>query len=247
MAIANIKDFLASFTDDLAKPSRFEVLVTATHPLLTSIMSAQELSLRCENAVIPGRTLETADLRIYGPTEKFPYKSSYEDITLTFICTDGSLVEKQFFNQWMQLVNPSDSWNFQYKSTYRATIQINQYDNADNIIHTVYLIDAFPLAVNQLDLDWSSSDTYHKLSVVFAYTYWTAELNSGSIANGLPTLGQMAYNFYAAQTPDYLLNNIGPNFTIPSFPATSSVGNAIPGSQGITVISPIGPNFNIIL
>ena len=33
------------------------------------------------------------------------------------------------------------------------------------------MVDAFPIAVNQLDLDWSS-DSYHKLTVVFAYTYW---------------------------------------------------------------------------
>jgi hypothetical protein len=33
------------------------------------------------------------------------------------------------------------------------------------------LVDAFPISVNQLDLDWSS-DGYHKLTVVFAYTYW---------------------------------------------------------------------------
>jgi hypothetical protein len=30
---------------------------------------------------------------------------------------------------------------------------------------------AFPINVNQLDLDWSS-DGHHKLTVTFAYTYW---------------------------------------------------------------------------
>jgi hypothetical protein len=33
------------------------------------------------------------------------------------------------------------------------------------------LIDAFPISVNQLDLDWSN-DNFHKLSVTFAYRYW---------------------------------------------------------------------------
>lgn len=240
MATANIKDFLSSFTDDLAKPSRFEVIVKANHPILNSIMSSQDLSLRCENAVIPGRTLETADLRIYGPTEKFPYKTSYEDITLTFICTDGSLVEKQFFNQWMEIVNPSETWNFQYKSTYRAMITINQFDNSDNIIHSVHLIDAFPLAVNQLDLDWSSSDTYHKLSVVFAYTYWTENLNSSTPTTGLPALGQTIWNFFAAQPPSYLIDTtVSPNYYV-----DPTAGNSIPGSQYITP-GQIGPNFNI--
>jgi len=30
---------------------------------------------------------------------------------------------------------------------------------------------AFPINMNQLDLDWSS-DSVHKLTVTFAYTYW---------------------------------------------------------------------------
>ena len=34
------------------------------------------------------------------------------------------------------------------------------------------MVDAFPIAVNQLDLDWAN-DGVHRLSVVFAYTYWT--------------------------------------------------------------------------
>ena len=36
---------------------------------------------------------------------------------------------------------------------------------------SVDLIDAYPIAVNQMDLDWSS-DAIHKVSVTFAYTSW---------------------------------------------------------------------------
>ena len=41
-----------------------------------------------------------------------------------------------------------------------------------NLTYNIMLIDAFPIAVSQLDLDWSN-DGYHKFNVVFAYTYWT--------------------------------------------------------------------------
>jgi hypothetical protein len=37
--------------------------------------------------------------------------------------------------------------------------------------YSVTLIDAYPVSVNQLDLDWSN-DSYHKLTVTFAYTKW---------------------------------------------------------------------------
>lgn len=167
-----IQDFLSSFTEELAKPSRFDVNLNVPLDLAYAVgMDSKTLSLRCENATLPGRTLATSELRIYGPTEKFPYQSTYDDITLTFICT-SSMLEKSLFNQWMDKINPTESWNFDYKSNYVTDMSITQYDMSDSEVHTVELIDAFPISVNQMDLDWSNDTTYHKISVTFAYTYW---------------------------------------------------------------------------
>jgi hypothetical protein len=35
----------------------------------------------------------------------------------------------------------------------------------------VNLFEAYPVSMNQLDLDWNG-EGYHKLTVTFAYTYW---------------------------------------------------------------------------
>ena len=45
------------------------------------------LALQCETAELPGKTLQTADVKIYGPTFKVPYQTQYADTSLTFICT----------------------------------------------------------------------------------------------------------------------------------------------------------------
>ena len=165
-----IQKFISSFTDDLAKPSRFEVKINPPS-VLNSGISSETLALRCENASLPGRTLATADHRIYGPTEKYPYQSTYEDISLTFIVT-SSMVEKTLFNTWLDYINSPTTWNFEYKSNYATDILISQYDTSNREMHQVKLHEAFPISISQLDLDWGNDDAYHKLSVVFAYTYW---------------------------------------------------------------------------
>ena len=81
------------------------------------------------------------------------------------------MYQKVFFDAWINYINPTFSNNFRYKSDYSTTISINQYDQSNNLTYTVALFEAYPISVNQLDLDWSN-DTYHKLSVTFAYTYW---------------------------------------------------------------------------
>ena len=58
-----------------------------------------------------------------------------------------------------------------YKGDYSTVITINQYDVTNQISYSVNLYDAYPISINQMDLDWSA-DGYHKLNVTFAYTYW---------------------------------------------------------------------------
>lgn len=166
----DLNGFRSSLNKDLAIPSDFRVVITPPGSILP-LMSAGELAFRCESTTLPGRTLATSDLRIYGPTEKFPYQSTYDDINMTFICS-SSMAERTFFDGWLELINPSSKWNFEYKENYVTTIEIDQFDRQFNKPYKVKLIDAYPIAVSAMDVDWSNNSTYHKLNVTFAYTSW---------------------------------------------------------------------------
>jgi len=165
-----ISNFLSTFTSDLAKTNRFDVNVPIPIGLIQYVKNTRALNYRCEAANLPGRTVATTEQKTYGPIEKFPYLSTYNDIDLTFI-VDGDMNQKVFFDAWINYLNPTLSNNFRYKSDYATTLTVNQYDQSNNLTYTVALYDAYPISMNQLDLDWSN-DGYHKLSITFAYTYW---------------------------------------------------------------------------
>jgi hypothetical protein len=168
---SSINDFKSSFQSDLARPSRFDVNINTPLVLLPYIGDAKRLVYRCDTAQLPGRTFATAEQKIgSNPIEKYPYLTTYNDIDLTFIVEDN-MKQKLFFDRWLELINPSFNFNYQYKQNYATVININQYDSTNNLTYSVDLFDAYPISVNQLDLDWSS-DGYHKLSVTFAYTRW---------------------------------------------------------------------------
>jgi len=168
---ANISDFMSSFTKDLARPNRFEVFIPPVGRLQLT-----NSKLRCETAELPGRTFSTIEQKFgSNPLEKYPYHTIYNDLSLTFIVS-GDMAEKNFFDSWMELVVPSSNFNPKYKKDYISEITIVQYDLQNNPTYSVDLIDCYPISVNQLDLDWSS-DGHHKLTVVFAYTYWTKTPN----------------------------------------------------------------------
>ena len=129
------------------------------------------LALQCETAELPGRTLETADARIYGPSFKVPYRMQYSETTLTFICTND-FYERKLFERWMDAIIPSDTNNPRFpKSTasrYLTDIRVIQYDDIVRQIYAVDLIDAFPTGISPQALSWGD-DAFHRLSIQFSY------------------------------------------------------------------------------
>jgi len=168
---SNISSFLGSFKGDIARPNRFDVTINAPIPLLPYIATSRDLTFRCESAQLPSRTFATTDQKFgANPIEKHAYQSNYNESEMTFIVSDN-MSEKIFFDAWMEFINPTISFDFNYRNDYISTLQVNQYSVDNKLTYSVNLIDAFPVSVNQLDLDWSN-EGHHKLAVVFAYRYW---------------------------------------------------------------------------
>jgi hypothetical protein len=196
----SIADFKASFNTDLARPSRFDVNVPIPIGLLPYREIGRTLKMRCENAELPGRSISTTSMKIYGVEEKFPYQTAYNDISLTFIVGDD-MSEKKFFDAWLNWINPTINYNLQYKADYAVPLTVNQYDVKNQLSYSVTMLDAFPIAMNQLDLDWSS-DGHHKLTITFAYTSWRN--------NTVEALGMELLMTTIAESPDF------PTYTLPS-------------------------------
>jgi hypothetical protein len=193
-----LNDFKSSFSGDLARTSRFDVEIPLPLTLVPYIKSARRLNYRCEVATLPGRTFATTDQKTYGPIEKHPYLTTYNDIDLTFI-VDDDMQQRLLFDGWLNYINPTYNYNMRYKENYATTLTINQYNVSNEKTYAVSLMDAYPISMNQLDLDWNG-DGYHKLTVTFAYTYWKnlslqafgmdlLDAGLDSIASGLGGLG----------------------------------------------------------
>lgn len=205
----NINDFKSSFKTDLARPNRFDVSIPIPIVLTPYLNTARTLQYRCESTELPGRAFDTTVWKAgSNPNEKFPYSTSYNDISMTFIVSDD-MSEKLFFDAWMEYIHPSSTYNVRYKSEYTASLKVNQYDVGGNLTYAINLVDAFPIIMNQMDLDWSL-DGHHKLTIVFAYTNW----QNNSIQALGSSLIQTGISTFLGQTPlingpiGNLLNNV---------------------------------------
>jgi hypothetical protein len=129
------------------------------------------LSLQCESAELPSKSLGTTEVKIYGPSFKVPYQTQYSETTLSFLCTND-FYERKLFDRWMESIMPTDTNNLRFakdqESRYLTNIKIIQYDDFIKQIYAVELLDAFPVSISAQPLSWSD-DNFHRLSVQFSY------------------------------------------------------------------------------
>jgi hypothetical protein len=155
----------------LARSCKFAVRIVPSSNLITPFSGVlRDLIYLCEAAEYPGRGFNNMDMRYYGPNFKVPFQSTYEDITLTFICRSES-PERKFFDDWMNVINPTTTYDFNYYDNYTAEIQIFQYNEENKVTYHFALLDAFPVLVNPQQLTWAD-DQFLRLGITFTYNKW---------------------------------------------------------------------------
>jgi hypothetical protein len=144
----------------------------------------RDLIYMAEATELPGRGLSTQDFRYYGPTFQVPTRSEYQPQEITFLCRNQSM-ERQLFDDWLEVINPTNNFDFSYKSDYMAEINVFQMsdyakgpkgeNNNRNQADATYawtIREAFPIAVHPQPVSWAEQDIL-RLTVVFAYRYWS--------------------------------------------------------------------------
>jgi hypothetical protein len=153
------------------------------------------LSMQCETAELPGKSLVTADVKIYGPTFKVPYQKQFAETTLGFLSTND-FYERKLFDRWIDAIMPSSTNNLRFAkdndTRYLTNIKIIQYDDFIKQIYAVELIDAFPTAVVAQPLSWSD-DNFHRLSIQFSYQRYR------TLYDGEYDLAQAAASIFGAK------------------------------------------------
>lgn len=208
-----------SIMDDaggLAKSCRYAVVITPPGNILnngpsisnirnignpnSASIATSDLTYLCEATEFPGRGFESLDMRYYGPNFKIPQKTAYEDINMTFLCRNQSL-EREFFDDWMELINPTSTYNFNFRDDYCTIIRIYHFSDVEDGMfsevpeptYAFTLYKAYPLLVNSQPVTWTD-DNFLRLTVNFTYTEWRREGKDDTDDNKLNNLFRPATN-----------------------------------------------------
>ena len=173
---------------NLAKSCRYVVVIRPVGQYIVPLANfSEDLMYLTEIAEIPGRGFMNFDIRYYGPSHKLPFQVTYEDLTLTFLCRSESM-ERRFFDDWMMVINPINSFDFNYRDDYRADIDIYQYSEVGEYVfggqfedplklepvpkYWITMHNAYPILVNPQPVTWADNQV-QRLIVSFTYTHWS--------------------------------------------------------------------------
>lgn len=139
----------------------------------------QNLVYMCEATELPGRGFDVHEVRYYGPNLVLPRNSKYSGtVNMTFICRNESF-ERQLFDDWLEMINPTNTWDFRYPEQYYCEIQmfqlaeygLNEQSKDPKATYQWSLYQAWPIMVNPQPANWVESDV-QRLTVTFCYRFW---------------------------------------------------------------------------
>lgn len=191
----NISQFKSNLK--IVRPNLFYAEISSLPKFSKNSPISQNISttfqFRCEATELPGKTIATSDEQMYGPTKKFAYEITYNDLNLQIIASED-MTERIFFEEWMNnIITPTDMnfGNFKgglskyYDDYASGTLKIHQLDQKGIKICTYTLYNAYPIQISPMNLSWEEKDTYQRFTATITYRHHIFEYSGLPFVPGL--------------------------------------------------------------
>lgn len=166
MANMNVDAFTSNIRQGLASPNRYEV--EFNNPIGGNNPT---VSIMCNVANLPGRSIKTYENRHYGVPFKLPFSAEYADISFSFI-TRTDLIERKFFEFWQEKVIDPETGLIQFYDDFKGDIIVKHLNLKGEVDYLIKLQDAYPVNLAEIGLGYSMSNEAMITSVTFTYRNW---------------------------------------------------------------------------
>jgi hypothetical protein len=159
----------------MARTNRFSVILSmptaVTKGATAGRTEFKNLLLFCDQAQLPGLTVNATPIRIFGEVTETPTEYNYEPINLSFY-VDRKMHVKAWFDDWIKMIQNGSQRTFKYYDEYVCPqMQILVQDTKDRSTYQVNLYEVWPKSIGAIQMDYASKDIM-KLSVTLQYKYW---------------------------------------------------------------------------
>jgi hypothetical protein len=184
MTTFNVERFKSALTNGGARPNQFAVQLSFPTYVTGATLAVARAPFLVSVAELPGQTVNPAIVQYRGREVKFVGDRVYAPWTIT-VLNDAEMSIRTAMEQWMGgMEDYAGKFGRLQPSEYQRDAQVFQLDRNGNALKSYNIINAFPVDLSPVALDFGANDQISSFTVTFQYQHFTTSNNPlGSIVN----------------------------------------------------------------
>jgi hypothetical protein len=184
MTTFNVERFKSALTNGGARPNQFAVQLSFPTYVTSATLAVARAPFLVSVAELPGQTVNPAIVQYRGREVKFVGDRVYAPWTVT-VLNDAEMSIRTAMEQWMNgMEDYANKFGRLQPSEYQRDAQVFQLDRNGNALKSYNIINAFPVDLSPVALDFGANDQISSFTVTFQYQHFTTSNNpAGSIVN----------------------------------------------------------------
>ena len=184
MTTFNVERFKSALTNGGARPNQFAVQLSFPTYVTGATLAVARAPFLVSVAELPGQTVNPAIVQYRGREVKFVGDRVYAPWTIT-VLNDAEMSIRTAMEQWMSgMEDYANKFGRLQPSEYQRDAQVFQLDRNGNALKSYNIINAFPVDLSPVALDFGANDQISSFTVTFQYQHFTTSNNpAGSIVN----------------------------------------------------------------
>lgn len=178
----DITNFRSQMNRDGARPNLFRVevnLPTVLQNLNSGNSFGTKLAFTARAAQLPGSMIGKATAQYMGREVYFAGNRTFADWTIT-VMNDEDFIVRKTIEAWSAAINSHITnvrrGDLAGPNDYVADCSVHQLSKLgeDTILASYKMINAWPIDVSTIDLDWGTNDVIEEFSITFSMDTWTS-------------------------------------------------------------------------
>ena len=184
MTTFNVEQFKSALTNGGARPNQFAVQLSFPTYVAGANVAVARAPFLVSVAELPGQTVNPTIVQYRGREVKFAGDRIYAPFTMT-VLNDAEMSIRSALESWMGgIEDNADKFGRLQPSEYQRDLQVFQLDRNGNILKSYQIVNAFPVDLSAVGLDFGANDQLSTFSVTFQYQHFNVSSNPlGGIVN----------------------------------------------------------------
>jgi hypothetical protein len=165
----NVNNFRAAIGAGGARPNQFEVIITYPSILPVTGNPGLQGAFLITTAELPGSTQGVAPVYYRGRLIKLAGDKEFAPFNMTII-NDSAFTIRKALEDWMAAIEGRGTKSgLTSPASYMGTITVKQLERNGGVLRQYKIVDAFPVEVGPVQLDFGTNDQISTFGATFQY------------------------------------------------------------------------------